>query len=147
MKMTEPRARKTDPLTSHEAARKARHWAGTHKERIYHALRDMPDRRAINDQISEATGLDHNQISRRLVEMEREGLIHRDGKIRQNSRGYDEEVWVLGPGDRKPLAQPKSALSALRRENEALRRENMTLRLELEKERRRRPQLSLGIDE
>ena len=65
------RARRTDPSTSHAAARNAVRFAESHKDRILAALCDGP---ATAHQISERTGLTVVQIDRRLPELQRDGL-------------------------------------------------------------------------
>lgn len=69
---TQPvRSRRTDPATSHEAARKAQRFASSHAGRILAALKEGP-RSAYG--ISVMTGLTVVQIDRRLPELERAGL-------------------------------------------------------------------------
>jgi len=70
--MNTARARKSDPTTSHEAARNADRFANTHKNRILEALEEGP-RTAFG--LSQMTGLTVVQIDRRAVELERAGLI------------------------------------------------------------------------
>jgi hypothetical protein len=68
-----PRARNTDPATSHAAADRATNFAGSHAERILAALKAVGT--GTPPSISDKTGLTIVQIDRRLVEMERKGLI------------------------------------------------------------------------
>lgn len=68
-----PRARATDPLTSHAAADRAANFAGSHAERILAALKAVGTGTPAS--ISEKTGLTIVQIDRRLHEMEAKGLI------------------------------------------------------------------------
>lgn len=66
-----PRARRTDPQTSHNAAKRAERFASTHKGRIIEALRHGA---ATAHRLSQLTGLTVVQIDRRLPECEVEGL-------------------------------------------------------------------------
>lgn len=68
-----PRARRSDPSTSHAAADRAANFAGSHADRILDALKAVGT--GTPPSISEKTGLTIVQIDRRLVEMERKGLI------------------------------------------------------------------------
>lgn len=68
-----PRARRTDPSTSHKAAERAASFAGSHSERILVELIRVGSGTAKS--ISENTGLTVVQIDRRLVEMQRKGFI------------------------------------------------------------------------
>lgn len=74
------RARKTDPVTSHEAAKNAERFAGGHKSLILEALKDGP--RTAHG-IAAMTGLTVVQIDRRLPELRSAGLAepmkHDDG--------------------------------------------------------------------
>lgn len=68
-----PRARRTDPTTSHQAAERASAFAGSHADRILADLKRIGTGTA--QSISNNTGLTVVQIDRRLVEMQRKGLI------------------------------------------------------------------------
>jgi hypothetical protein len=79
-----PRARRSDPSTSHDAANRATAFAGSHRDRIYYALgvcstayeqgqRDHWG--ATAHQLSAITGLTVVQIDRRLPELERDDLV------------------------------------------------------------------------
>lgn len=68
-----PRARRTDPVTSHIAAERAQHFAGSHKDRILSALKQHGP--AAPPKLEKLTGLSVVQLDRRLCEMQREGLI------------------------------------------------------------------------
>ena len=65
------RARKSDPVTSHTAARNADRFANGHKARIMEALKEGP--RSAKG-LSAMTGLTVVQIDRRLPELERAGF-------------------------------------------------------------------------
>jgi hypothetical protein len=68
-----PRARNTDPATSHAAADRAANFAGSHAERILAALKAVGT--GTPPSISDKTGLTIVQIDRRLHELEKKGLI------------------------------------------------------------------------
>lgn len=65
------RARKTDPVTSHTAAKNAERFAASHAGRILAELRKGV---ATAHRLSELTGLTVVQIDRRLPELEKAGL-------------------------------------------------------------------------
>ena len=92
------RARKSDPVTSHAAAKNAERFAATHAGRILGALKEGP--RSAKG-LSAMTGLTVVQIDRRLPELERAGLAepitYDDGRC-FTFAGY--MVWRL--------SQPKS---------------------------------------
>jgi len=70
----EPRARRTDPATSHAAAAKAERFASSHAGRILAALRDLGT--ATAHELAPATGLTVVQIDRRMVELQRAGRAY-----------------------------------------------------------------------
>lgn len=71
-----PRARTTDPITSHAAAAHAGHF-NSHKQRILDGIKLVIKRGSIGAtaaEIADASGLTVVQVDRRLVELRREGL-------------------------------------------------------------------------
>jgi hypothetical protein len=60
-----PLARRLDPAPSHEAARKAQAFAGTHEEKIVAYLVSIFPKSAHAEQIANATGLTIVQVDRR----------------------------------------------------------------------------------
>ena len=68
--VTAPAARRTDPSTSHAAARSAQRFAESHAGRILAALADGKRTAA---GIAAMTGLSVVQVDRRLPELERAG--------------------------------------------------------------------------
>lgn len=86
-----PRARTTDPATSHIAAERAVQFLGTHQERIVAFLGTVED--ATKDEIAAGVGLDHVAVARRMIEAERKGLVRRTDKIRFSRGGNPETVW------------------------------------------------------
>jgi predicted transcriptional regulator len=81
-----PQARPTDPATSHEAAAKAKTFAGDHRTRILAALEAGP---AGQTELARRTGLTVAAVSRRLGELARAGLIVREGEARSASGGRE----------------------------------------------------------
>jgi predicted Rossmann fold nucleotide-binding protein DprA/Smf involved in DNA uptake len=77
-------ARRTDPPTSHAAA--ARAPVSEHCRRIMDALASGP---AGQSGIAERTGLSVAQVSKRLPELRRAGLVERDGETRSASGGRE----------------------------------------------------------
>lgn len=78
-----PSARRLDPETSREAARKAASFANNHRDRIHAALAEPGN---IYD-IAERTGLDHVAVARRMKEMQEMGLaVTVDGERRDGCR-------------------------------------------------------------
>lgn len=65
------RARKTDPSTSHTAARNAERFAATHAGRIMEALKEGPRTAA---GLAAMTGLSIVQVDRRLPELRTAGM-------------------------------------------------------------------------
>jgi transcription initiation factor IIE alpha subunit len=142
MSDTEPRSRREDPRTSYKAASEALKFYKTHRGMIYAVFEAQPARGFTNAEIGLRCGLNQNQVSRRLTELERLGLIHRTGETRPNEGGRDEEEWRLGAAN-YPTKTGRPSLKALQEENERLRHENKVLREELKREREKRPQRSL----
>lgn len=70
-----PRARKTDPVTSHLAAEKVGFFRETHAAKIANYLRGISPEGATAKEIAEAIGLTVVQVDRRTVELQRAGLI------------------------------------------------------------------------
>lgn len=70
---TIPRVRSSDPLTSFLAADAARKFRPSHVDRILASLRQHGA--STPARIGEITGLTVVQVDRRLVEMQRDGLI------------------------------------------------------------------------
>ena len=68
-----PRARSSDPSTSQHAAMLSLAFSGKHKDRILFALQQHGP--AAPPKLENLTGLTIVQIDRRLIEMQRDGLI------------------------------------------------------------------------
>ena len=63
-----PRARRTDPETSHAAARSMKHGAADHRHKILRALKEHGPGSIYR--LAELTGLSHVSVARRLPELQ-----------------------------------------------------------------------------
>ena len=88
-------ARNTDPSTSWDAADRAKVLAGLHGQMVLDALlRYGPQGK---DGIATITGLDGNQVARRLSELERNHEILLTGRNVQSKSGRAEREWKVMP--------------------------------------------------
>jgi len=87
-----PRVRKTDPLTSFEAAEAIKPVVSHHYEIIQECLKNYGP--LGKDGIAAMTNLEGNQIARRLNEMQKIGLIHLTGKTVKSNSGRNEREWT-----------------------------------------------------
>ena len=87
-------ARRTDPQTSHESARKARTFAASQAGRCLHAIKRRGAHGATQSQISESVGLHSHQVNKRLNDLHKAGLAMPNGETRRNASGRSERVWV-----------------------------------------------------
>ncbi len=87
-------ARRTDPQTSHESARKAVSFAASHAGRCLGAIEAAGLHGANASQISEAVDLLPHQVTKRLNDLRKDGLIMTTGETRRNATGRSERVWV-----------------------------------------------------
>jgi hypothetical protein len=87
-----PRVRKDDPITSYEAADSIKEAATKHHKMIHYCL--ITHGPLGKDGIALITGLQSNQVARRLNEMKVMGLIFlTGGKVKSNS-GRNEREWT-----------------------------------------------------
>lgn len=87
----EPRARNTDPATSHMAAKRAERFAASHAGQILMALRTEAASYGLTaDEIGVLIGLTVVQVDRRTIELQRKGFI----RVRQVG-GQDEIRWGM----------------------------------------------------
>ena len=86
------RARNSDPATSHEAAASITD-VSSHYAQILEALSTIGP--LGKDGISFYSRLDPNQISRRLKEMQKLGLIRLTGKTVKSNSNHPEREWTL----------------------------------------------------
>lgn len=86
-----PMARRKDPATSHAAAAAAKQLQADHQEVILAALKKYGPMG--KDAIAARTRLDGVQVCRRLVELERKGLIELTGREVLSTSGRNEREW------------------------------------------------------
>ena len=92
------RARSLDPVTSHAAADQIT-FANQHFDQIVDCLQRFGARG--KDGIAELTGLDGNQVARRLPEMARLGMVELTGHTTKSKSGRAEREWRFVPVQRK----------------------------------------------
>ena len=97
--LTFPRARNSDPLTSFQAADLAKELAKKHGLLIVDCL--VKHGPMGKDGIATHTGLDGNQVARRLKELETLGLIELTGKTVASKSGRAEREWRFVPVQRE----------------------------------------------
>jgi predicted transcriptional regulator len=88
-----PRVRKEDPITSFEAADSIVESASKHHKIIHDCLE-------INgplgkDGIAKLTGLESNQVARRMNEMKVLGLVSLTGNTVKSNSGRNEREWTV----------------------------------------------------
>jgi len=92
---TFPRARSTDPSTSHDAADQASILAFQHYEQILACLQRYG---ALGkDGIAKHSGLESNQVARRMSELHRLGLVLLTGRLTKSNSGRSEREWRFCP--------------------------------------------------
>jgi hypothetical protein len=87
------RARKTDPVTSHEAAEKITPHLGTIDDTIYKALLEVGEMGATSDQIVKMTGIKYRSVTPRLKPMCKKGLVVDSGECRNGDSGRQQIIW------------------------------------------------------
>lgn len=92
MTTAHPRARRTDPVTSREAADKAEAFAESHHRMILRAVVRDPGRTAC--EIAKEIGLDQFVISRRLPELRRDELVENGLPRRCSVKGSNQGTWM-----------------------------------------------------
>lgn len=93
--MLHPRVRNTDPLTSWQAAGSAKDLANRHARLIVDCLSKYGAMG--KDGIAAQTGLDSNQVARRLKELEEDGEISLTGQVVKSKSGRAEREWRIKP--------------------------------------------------
>lgn len=88
------RRRNTDPATSHAAARQSHGLASAHRAAIMRVLRTVAERRVAlaPHEIGARCGLTSVQVSRRLKELEDDGLIVEAG-VAETPSGRQARTW------------------------------------------------------
>ena len=97
--MLHPRVRNTDPLTSWQAAGSAKDLASRHARLIVDCL-DKCGAMG-KDGIATQTGLESNQVARRLKELKEDGEICLTGKVVKSKSGRMEREWKITPMQRE----------------------------------------------
>jgi predicted ArsR family transcriptional regulator len=95
--MSEVLARRTDPLTSHEAASRVHEFSGNHHIRIMVALYHNPVGLTVHE-IAVITSIDYHAVARRMPELQRMGMAvvaMQDGEemTRPSPSGRMARVW------------------------------------------------------
>ena len=91
-------AHRSDPATSHEAARTAQGMAERHKHIICAALFW---RGLTSQEISNMCELNYHQVARRISDLKRDGKVQDSGETRRSPGGRRATVWELAPQPRK----------------------------------------------
>jgi len=73
-----PRARRTDPVTSHIAAGMNADGRESHRVAIFTHVRKNPGQ--CSAEIAEATGIERHETSRRLADLEHSGVVRKGAK-------------------------------------------------------------------
>lgn len=84
-------ARRSDPITSHEAAERVKEFAAGHHKMILDCLKEHGP--LSPDQIATRIRLDKFQICRRLPELEKSGHAEPTGETRLSATGRKERIW------------------------------------------------------
>lgn len=90
--LDEPRARKSNPATSHEAAISAKELQAQHCRTIVGALKRYGPSGV--DRIAALTKLNNHQVGKRMVELERAGLAKLTGQNVKSLSGRDQREWM-----------------------------------------------------
>jgi len=96
-----PRVRHSDPITSWVAAGSAKDLAKAHATKIIQCLTNHGS--LGKDGIAHFTGLDANQVARRLHELEIEGEICLTGNVVKSKSNRLEREWKITPIQRELL--------------------------------------------
>lgn len=87
-----PRARYSDPSTSHDAAASMRRAASAQCATVLSALRELG--KAGAEQIATAAGMTAYAARKRLPELQDAGLVQPTGELRRTSTGRSERIWA-----------------------------------------------------
>lgn len=88
-----PRARQSDPATSHQAARDATPNAGTHRARALAALRAAGPRGLTDFELADRLGLQQTSAGKRRGELRDQGWVVDSGQKRPAPSGSSAIVW------------------------------------------------------
>jgi len=95
------RARSEDPITSFKAADSVKDVAKMHQDVIVAALKRFGP--LGKDGIAFVTGLQSNQVARRMNELQKLDLIELTGKQVKSNSGRSEREWRIKPTQEKLL--------------------------------------------
>ena len=87
-----PRVRKDDPITSFEAADSIKEAASKHHKMIHYCLLTYGP--LGKDGIAKLTGLESNQVARRMNEMKAMGMVFLTGGTVKSNSGRNEREWT-----------------------------------------------------
>ena len=86
-------ARKTDPVTSHEAAKAITPLLNKVEQGIYDALCSFLPKGATSDEISEASGIIYRTVTPRLKPMCKKGFVVDSGEHKRGDSGRRQIIW------------------------------------------------------
>ena len=87
-------ARKTDPVTSHEAAEAITPSLNKIEQGIYDALCSFLPKGATSDEIVEASGIQYRTVTPRLKPMCRKGFVVDSGEHKRGDSGRRQIIWM-----------------------------------------------------
>tara|TARA_Y100001951_G_C11268227_1_gene256983 strand:+ start:581 stop:922 length:342 start_codon:yes stop_codon:yes gene_type:complete len=87
-------ARKTDPVTSHEAAEAITPPLNKIEQGIYDALCSFLPDGATSDEIVEASGIQYRTVTPRLKPMCKKGFVIDSGKYKRGDSGRRQIIWT-----------------------------------------------------
>lgn len=90
--LDEPRARRSDPVTSHLAASQAKDLSKVHHALILGALRRGA---AGVDRIGQLTRLDAHQVGKRMAELQKARAVKLTGETVRSTSGRLQREWML----------------------------------------------------
>jgi len=87
-------ARKTDPVTSHEAAKAITPSLNKIEQGIYDALCSFLPKGATSDEIVEASGIQYRTVTPRLKPMCKKGFVVDSGEHKRGESGRRQIIWM-----------------------------------------------------
>lgn len=90
-----PRARRSDPETSHQAARRVTSRAATHRQIALDALIDAGEHGLTDFELAHKVGIQQTSIGVRRHELEDRGLVVWAGTYRPSPSGSPARVWKV----------------------------------------------------
>ena len=87
-------ARKTDPVTSHEAAEAITPLLNKVEQGIYDALCSFLPKGATSDEIVEASGIQYRTVTPRLKPMCKKGFVVDSGEHKRGDSGRRQIIWM-----------------------------------------------------